>query len=327
MAILVTGGAGYIGSHMVLDLLDAGEDVVVLDDLSTGFQWAVPEQAPLIVGDVGDQQLVSSLIRQHDVSEIFHFAASAIVFESVRDPLTYYLNNTANSRNLIEVAVDAGISRLIFSSTCAVYGNPPSLPVTEETPTAPTSPYGASKMMTEMIIRDVARAYPLNYVILRYFNVAGADPKMRSGQSSKVSTHLIKTAVQAALGLRPSLEVYGTDYQTADGTCIRDYIHVTDLVNAHRGAMNYLRVGGQSTTVNCGYGRGFSVLEVVDAVKRVAKTKLEIIVAPRREGDPAQIVASVARAKELLRWEPKFDELDAIVSHALSWEQHLIAKH
>jgi UDP-glucose 4-epimerase len=326
MTVLVTGGAGYIGSHTVYELLDAGERVLVLDNLSTGFLSALPDPALAVIGDVGDQALVASLIDAHRIDAIVHFAGSIVVPESVRDPLGYYRNNTVNSRALIEAAIKGGVSHFIFSSTAAVYGNPARVPVAEDAPLAPVSPYGWSKLMTEVMLRDAAAAHGLGYVTLRYFNVAGADPKLRTGQSTPNATHLIKVAVQAALGLRPLLEVFGTDYPTPDGTCIRDYIHVTDLARAHRAALDYLRGGGASTTLNCGYGRGYSVLEVVDAVRRAAGAELPVRMAARRPGDPASIVAQAVRIRNLLRWTPEFDNLDTIVGHALAWERRLVAE-
>jgi UDP-glucose 4-epimerase len=323
MTILVTGGAGYIGSHMAHMLVDAGERVVVLDNLSTGFEWAVPKGVPLVVAETGDPVRVAALIAEHRVDTIIHFAASIVVPDSVRDPLSYYRNNTVNSRALLEAAVNGGVRRFIFSSTAAVYGNPETVPVDENAQLAPMSPYGNSKLMTETMLKDVGAACDLTYVILRYFNVAGADPTMRTGQSTVGATHLIKVAVEAALGKRPKLEVYGTDYDTPDGTCIRDYIHVTDLASAHMAALTYLRTGGSSATFNCGYGHGYSVLEVVDAVKRVSGRDFEVVRAPRRAGDPAMIVADSARIRAQLGWVPRFDDLDTIVGHALAWEQRL----
>jgi UDP-glucose 4-epimerase len=326
MSILVTGGAGYIGSHMVLALLDAGEDVVVIDDLSTGFRWAVAEPARLIVGDVGDSALVRQVLTEQSVEAVIHFAGSIVVPESVADPLGYYLNNTCKSRTLIECAVKTGVPHFIFSSTAAVYGMPEQNPVSEDARLEPISPYGSSKLMTEVMLRDTAAAHDLRYVALRYFNVAGADPEMRSGQSTPAATHLIKVAVQTALGLRPRLDVFGTDYPTPDGTCIRDYIHVSDLVDAHMAALRYLRAGGNSQVMNCGYGNGFSVLQVIDSVKRVSGRNFPVHSVERRPGDPAAIVAGVERIGGLLGWTPKYDDLDLIVSHALNWESGLSEK-
>jgi UDP-glucose 4-epimerase len=323
MTILVTGGAGYIGSHMVHALVDAGERVVVLDNLSTGFPWAVAKGASLVVGDTGDQALVARVIAEHGVTEIIHFAASIVVPDSVADPLGYYRNNTANSRALIECAVKGGVRRFIFSSTAAVYGNPATIPIGEDDPTCPMSPYGSSKLMTEIMLRDAGAAHGLDYVILRYFNVAGADPKLRTGQSTRGATHLIKVAAETALGKRAKIDVYGTDYPTPDGTCIRDYIHVTDLVRAHADALAYLRGGGRPVTLNCGYGHGFSVLDVIETVKRVSGVDFRVDYAGKRPGDPAQIVAKSDRIRQTLGWRPQFDDLTTIVAHALAWERTL----
>jgi UDP-glucose 4-epimerase len=323
MTVLVTGGAGYIGSHMVHALVDAGERVVVLDNLTTGFDWAVAKGASLVIGETGDQPRVAALIAEHRVDAVIHFAASIIVPDSVRDPLGYYRNNTVNSRALIETVVKAGVRHFIFSSTAAVYGNPERVPVREDDPTVPTSPYGSSKLMTEIMLRDAGAAHGLGYVILRYFNVAGADPLSRTGQSTREATHLIKVAVETALGLRPKMDVFGTDYPTPDGTCIRDYIHVSDLVRAHSDALGYLRGGGASATLNCGYGRGFSVLDVIETVKRVSNVDFKVELAGRRAGDPTHIVAASDRARATLNWQPRFDDLQTIVTHALAWERKL----
>ena len=323
MAVLVTGGAGYIGSHMVYELLDAAEDVVILDNLSTGFRWAIPERVPLYDGDTGDLDLARSIIARHEVDAIIHFAASIVVPDSVADPLGYYRNNTANSRTLIEAAVSSGVKHFIFSSTAAVYGNPKSVPVAEDATPDPMSPYGSSKLMTEIILRDTAFAHPLKYAVLRYFNVAGADPQMRTGQSTPAATHLIKVAVQTALGMRKKMDVFGTDYPTPDGTCIRDYIHVSDLARAHSDALHYLRDGGDSATFNCGYGHGFSVLEVIETVKRISGMDFRVEMSARRPGDPAQIVAASDKARGTLHWQPRYDDLDTIVATALEWEQKL----
>ena len=325
MAVLVTGGAGYIGSHMVHALVDAGERVVVLDNMSTGFPWAVASGATLAVAESGDQPRVAALIAEHGIDAIIHFAASVVVPESVLRPLAYYRNNMVNSRALIEAAVVSGVRYFIFSSTAAVYGNPERVPVSEEDPAVPLSPYGRSKLMTEMMLEDAGAAHGLHYGVLRYFNVAGADPLARTGQSTRGATHLIKVAVETAFGLRPKMDVYGTDYQTPDGTCIRDYIHVWDLVRAHSQALAYLRAGGRSITVNCGYGRGFSVLEVIETVKQVSGIDFKVEIAGRRPGDPARIVAAADRARATLHWKPEFDNLPTIVSHALAWERKLQA--
>lgn len=324
MAVLVTGGAGYIGSHMVLALLDAGhEEVVVLDDLSTGFDWAVPEGVKLVVGDVADQALVTQTILQHRIDALAHFAAKIVVPDSVADPLGYYLANTVKTRSLIEAAVRAGVKHVIFSSTAAVYGEPDVTPVPEDLPLRPINPYGRSKLMSEWMIADAAAAHGFSYVVLRYFNVAGADPEGRSGQSTPNATHLIKVATQAALGQRARLDVFGTDYPTPDGSCLRDYIQVSDLAEAHRLALDHLRSGGESLTLNCGYGRGYSVLEVVEVVKRISGRDFEVRLCPRRAGDPAQIVAEAARIRERLGWQPRHDDLDAIIGQALAWEERL----
>jgi UDP-glucose 4-epimerase len=298
---------------------------VVLDNLSTGFRWALPAAVPLVVGETGDQACVASVIAEHRVDAIIHFAASIVVPESVADPLGYYRNNTVNSRALIETAVRTGVRHFIFSSTAAVYGNPLHIPIGEDDPTIPVSPYGSSKLMTEIMLRDAAAAHGLSYIILRYFNVAGADPLLRTGQSTKGATHLIKVAVETAIGLRPMMEVFGTDYETPDGTCIRDYIHVCDLVRAHADALRHLRSSRPSLTLNCGYGRGFSVLEVIDTVKRVAGIDFKVVTGDRRPGDPARIVADGTRIRSLLGFSPQFDDLTTIVDHALKWERRRVS--
>jgi UDP-glucose 4-epimerase len=323
MAILVSGGAGYIGSHMVLELLDRGEKVVVLDDLSTGFWWAVPPEAVFVKGDMGDQALVERTIAEHGISEIAHFAARIVVPDSVSDPLGYYLNNTVKTRALLESAVRTGVRHVIFSSTAAVYGEPPVSPVPEEIALNPINPYGRSKLMSEWMLADTARAHGLSYVALRYFNVAGADPRGRSGQSSAGATHLIKVASQAALGQRAGLEIFGTDYPTPDGTCVRDYIHVTDLARAHLAALDHLRAGGDSLTLNCGYGRGYSVKDVVQVVKKVAGVDFPVKLSPRRAGDPASLIAKADRIRNELGWRPEHDDLTEIVTQALAWEESL----
>ena len=327
MTVLVTGGAGYIGSHMVLALTDANEKVVVLDNLSTGFEWAIAPQAKLVKGDIADEELVGRVIKEHSVDAIVHFAGSIVVPDSVTDPLGYYNNNTVKSRALMAAAVQGGVKNFIFSSTAAVYGNPESMPVFETARPAPISPYGTSKLMTELMLRDSHLAYGLNYVALRYFNVAGADPKGRSGQSTPRATHLIKVACQTVLGQRASMDVFGTDYPTPDGTCLRDYIHVSDLIAAHMSALAHLRKSGESGIFNCGYGKGYSVLEVIRAVEKTAGKPVNHVLGPRRAGDPAGIVAGADRVREILGWEPKYADLDLIVRSALNWEEHLARRN
>jgi UDP-glucose 4-epimerase len=321
MSVLVTGGAGYIGSHMVLELLDAGEEVVVIDNLSTGYRWAVAPGAKLIVADIADTDLVKAAIRDHGITAIIHFAGSIVVPKSVADPLGYYLNNTVKSRGLIAAAVESGVKNFIFSSTAAVYGNPKENPVSETAELTPMSPYGSSKLMTEIMLADTARAHDFRFVALRYFNVAGADPKGRSGQSTPRATHLIKVACETAVGKRSQMEVFGTDYPTADGTCIRDYIQVSDLAAAHLVALKYLRSGGASDIFNCGYSKGYSVHEVIAAVKRASGSDFNVVLSPRRAGDPAAIVAGSAKIRETLGWWPQHDNLDEIVAQALNWER------
>jgi UDP-glucose 4-epimerase len=324
MTVLVTGGAGYIGSHMVLALVEAGENVVVVDNLSTGFSTFLPEGVPLFIGDAGDENLVEGVIEQHSVDSIIHFAGSVVVPDSMRDPLGYYRNNTFTTRNLLNAAVRSGISRFIFSSTAAVYGNPDQMPVPETAPTRPLSPYGFSKLMSEIMLHDVASAHGMKYVVLRYFNVAGADPQGRVGLATVGATHLLKIAVEAATGQRAKIDVFGTDYPTPDGSCIRDFIHVSDLAQAHRAALSYLRGGGDSVTLNCGYGRGYSVLETIEAVRRISGRNFAVQYAARRPGDIMTMVADTSRMHSLLDWTPQYDDLDTIATHALAWEEKLL---
>lgn len=321
--VLVTGGAGYIGSHVLHALTDAGIPAVTIDNLSTGRRAAVPDAVPLIEGDVGSAELLEQVMCRYGVDAVMHFAGSIVVPESVEKPLAYYRNNTANSLTLLDACVRLGIDQVVFSSTAAVYGVTDRVPIDEETPTAPINPYGASKLMTEQMLRDAGPAYGLRSVILRYFNVAGADAAGRTGQATPTATHLIKVACQALLGRRPALSLFGTDYPTADGTCIRDYIHVSDLAEAHVLALLHLRRGGESLTLNCGYGRGASVLEVVRTLEEVSGEKVPVVVADRRAGDPPQLVAGADRIRERLGWVPKHDRLDEIVRSALAWERSL----
>ena len=325
-AVLVTGGAGYIGSHVVRQLGEAGERIVVLDNLSTGFENAVL-YGDLVIGDTGDRALVSQLLKDFDVGAVMHFAAHTIVPESVSNPLKYYGNNTCSSRNLLACCAEAGVEHIIFSSTAAVYGIPSSELATEESPTAPINPYGTSKLMTEWMLRDLSLASNLRHIALRYFNVAGSDPECRIGQSTEKATLLIKVACEAAVGKRDHVSIFGTDYPTPDGTGIRDYIHVEDLASAHLAALKHLRKGGASATLNCGYGHGYSVREVLDAVQRVNGKSLEIHEEPRRAGDPPSLVAGVSRIHETLDWQPKFDDLDFIVRTSLQWERKLLEKY
>lgn len=324
MTVLVTGGAGYIGSHTVRALADNGESVVVIDNLSTGFSAFLPESVPLFIGDAADENLVEGVIDAHGVDAIIHFAGSIVVPESMRDPLGYYRNNTMTTRNLLSAAVRHNVKRFIFSSTAAVYGNPEHVPVPEQAPTRPTSPYGSSKLMTEIMLHDVAAAHGLNYVVLRYFNVAGADPDCRIGLATAGATHLLKIAVEAATGQRAKIDVFGADYPTPDGSCIRDFIHVSDLAEAHRSALTYLRNGGRPATLNCGYGRGYSVIEVIDAVRRVSGRNFAVQVADRRPGDIMTMIADTTRIHATLDWTPRFANLDTIVAHALAWEEKLV---
>lgn len=322
MAVLVTGAAGYIGSHMVLELLDAGETPVALDNLSTGRREAVPAGVPFFAGEVADTELTARVIRDHAIDTIIHFAARISVPESVSDPLGYYLNNTASTRTLIETAVRNGVERFIFSSTATIYGDAAVSPIPEETPLAPINPYGWSKLMVEQMLRDSAHAHGLRFAILRYFNVAGADPLGRAGQSTPTS-HLIKVALATALGHRPQVDIFGQDYPTPDGTCLRDYVHVSDLARAHSLALAHLRAGADNLTLNCGYGRGSSVRDVIAAARAVTGQPIQTRDVPRRAGDPASLIAGNARVTAL-GWQPRFDDLALIVRHAWEWEQRLI---
>ena len=322
--VLVTGGAGYIGSHAVLALKDAGWPVAVIDNLTTGFTFAVPDGVPFYQGDISDDALLQRIFAEQGIRAVMHFAGSIIVPESVENPLKYYHNNTACSRSLIASAVAAGVPHFIFSSTAATYGSPEVSPVSEDSPKLPINPYGMSKLMTEIMLADTARAHPINYCALRYFNVAGADPQARTGQSTAGATHLIKVAVEAALGKRDKVAVFGTDFDTPDGTGVRDYIHVSDLAAAHVLALEALIADpAQSLTMNAGYGRGFSVLEVLDAVDRVTNLKINRELGPRRAGDPASLISDNQRIKATLPWVPAYADLDTIVGHALAWERRL----
>ncbi len=325
MAILITGGAGYIGSHMVYALLDRGEDVVVLDNLSTGNRGLVPQEAHFVQGDAGDGALVRQLIAECGIGAIIHFAGSIVVPESVADPLAYYANNTMAARNLIEAAIAGGVRHFVFSSTAAVYGGEHEGLIAETARTSPINPYGRSKLMTEWMLEDSARAFDFRYVALRYFNVAGADPHGRTGQSSPRATHLIKRGCQAALGRIAQLDIFGADYPTPDGTGVRDYIHVSDLAEAHALALNYLRDGGAPIIMNCGYGHGSSVREVIAAIERVTGHRLAVREAPRRAGDPPSLVADASLIRKTLGWKPEHDDLEEIVGHAFAWEQRLNA--
>lgn len=322
--VLVTGGAGYIGSHAVLALIDAGHRPVVIDNLVTGFRWAIAAEAAFYEGDISDTALIQKIISNEQIDAVMHFAGSVVVPESVENPLKYYNNNTAKSRSLIDSAVAGGVRHMIFSSTAATYGIPESSPVREDMPTVPINPYGTSKLMTEMMLRDVAAAHDFNYCALRYFNVAGADPLCRTGQSTVGATHLLKIAVEAALGKRASVSVFGTDYATEDGTGVRDYIHVSDLASAHVIALEALVADPtRSHTLNCGYGHGYSVMQVLDAVDRVTNNKLDRKMEGRRAGDPDALISDNTAIKERLGWKPQYDDLDQIVQHALAWERRL----
>ena len=323
--ILVTGGAGYIGSHVVAMLGEAGERVVTLDNLSTGFAESVL-YGDLVVGDTGDPDVVTAVLREHDVDTVMHFAAKTIVPESVAKPLLYYDNNTAATRNLLQCCDEAGVRHFVFSSTAAVYGNPAGGVCGEDSPVAPINPYGTSKLMSEWMLRDLAAASALRYVSLRYFNVAGSDPAGRIGQSTEKATLLIKVAAETAIGKRPSISIFGTDYPTPDGSGVRDYIHVSDLADAHLKALAYLRADGDSTVLNCGYGHGFSVREVLQMVGKVSGKKLHIEEQPRRAGDPPMLIARAERIRNVLGWTPQHDDLETIVKTALDWERRLLAR-
>ncbi|MEN3931155.1 UDP-glucose 4-epimerase GalE [Microvirga sp. W0021] len=326
MTVLVTGGAGYIGSHTALALLDAGEKVVVLDDLSTGFDFMIPEQATFVKGDIGDQDCVETIIKQYGITAVIHFASKIVVSESVSQPLEYYETNTSKSRNLIETVTRCDVKHFIFSSTAAVYGEPEKTPIREDVYLSPINPYGRSKLMVEWMLADAAKVSGLGTVVLRYFNVAGADPAGRSGETTLPATHLVKLAARAALGKRDGLSVFGTDYATPDGSCVRDYVHVSDLAAAHVAALNHLRTGGENLTLNCGYGHGFSVLEVIEIVKRISGNDFPVKHEERRPGDPAALVADGSKIQTLLGWEPQYDDLEAMANHALAWEKKLVAR-
>jgi UDP-glucose 4-epimerase len=323
MTILVTGGAGYIGGHMGLALMDAGERFVVLDDMSNGVPYAVPAGVDLVVGSTGDYERVLQVIRDYDVDTVLHFAAALINPDLYQRPLEYYRVNAANARALLQAVSDGGVDKFIYSATSAVYGNPKVNPVSEAGETAPTTPYGKSKLVTEHMLKDLSDVSRLKYVCLRYFNVAGADPKARFGQSSTKSTLLVQIAVQCALGLRNGLEIFGTDYDTPDGTCIRDYLHVTDLIDAHIRALEHLRSGGDNLTLNVGYGHGYSVRQIIETAKRVTGRDFAVREGPRRRGDPVEVVADASLIRETLGWEPKLDDIETIVRHAYAWELQL----
>lgn len=322
--VLVTGGAGYIGSHAVLALLDAGWPVAVIDDLSTGFRRAVPQHVPFYEGNIDDEALLKRIFAEQGTRAVLHFAGSIVVPESVSDPLKYYLNNVVRSRALMAAAVECGVAHFVFSSTATVYGEAGIRPLSELDPVQPVNPYGASKAMTERMLADVSAAHPMNHAVLRYFNVAGADPQARTGQATAGATHLIKVAVEAVTGKRDGVSVYGTDYPTPDGTGLRDYIHVTDLAAAHVDALAALIAAPtRSLTLNVGYGRGFSVLDVLDAVDQLTNRPLKRTLAPRRPGDVASLVSDNSRILSTLPWRPRYDELATIVNHALAWERRL----
>ena len=326
MSTLVTGGAGYIGSHVVYALLDAGREPVVIDDLSTGVAENLPDEVPLTVANCGDREVVGRLIEEHEVTDCIHFAGSTVVPESVAQPLDYYENNTCVARNLIEACVDGGVGRFVFSSTAAIYGDLDEVPVGEEAPKDPLNPYGRSKWMVEQILEDTAHAHgDFEYCALRYFNVAGADPEGRTGHAKPTSSTLIKVTTETALGLRDRIEIFGTDYPTRDGTGVRDYIHVSDLADAHLAALRHLEDGGESAALNCGYGRGYSVREVIDVVKEVSGVDFEVRETARRPGDPAKSIADPSRIRDLLDWEPQREALETIVADGLAWEKQQLS--
>ena len=322
-SVLVTGGAGYIGSHVVRQLRDSGEPVIVLDSMATGFRQAVLD-APLVVGDTGNVELVDRILREHRIDTVMHFAAHTVVPESVADPLKYYRNNTCSTRSLLECCARAGVRNFVFSSTAAVYGIPAGGIADENSPTVPINPYGTSKLMSEWMLRDLAATSSLRYVVLRYFNVAGSDPKGRIGQATRNATLLTKVSCEAAVGKRAGVSIFGTDYPTPDGTGVRDYIHVEDLADAHLRALDYLRQGGDSVTLNCGYGHGYSVREVIAMVERIAGRALSIREEPRRAGDPPTLIARAEKVRSILRWQPRYDSLETIVTTALDWERQLL---
>jgi UDP-glucose 4-epimerase len=326
--VLVTGGAGYIGSHAVLALKDAGWSVAVIDDLSNGVRGAVPDDVPFHEGSIADRALLDRVLAEHRIGAIMHFAGSIVVPESVENPLLYYGNNTVATHSLLSAAVASGVKHFLFSSTAAVYGAPEKVPVGEDDQKEPINPYGSSKLMTEWMLRDASAAYPFNYGALRYFNVAGADPRGRTGQQGKGSTHLIKVAVETAVGLRDHISVFGTDYDTPDGTCIRDYIHVSDLAAAHVAALEWLIANpGENLTANCGYGRGLSVLEVLNAVDRLTNQPIKRVMEGRRAGDPPMLISANQHILETLDWRPQFEDINTIVGHALAWERRLLNRN
>ena len=326
MAILVTGGAGYIGGHMALRLADRGQKIVILDDMSNGVPWAIPDGVQLVVGSTGDYDLVLSIIRENEIDTILHFAATLIMSSLYDKPLEYYRINAANSLALLQAAADGGVQKCIYSATSAGYGEPEVNPIPETAKIAPTTPYGKSKLMTEYMLQDIAQTSGMKYVALRYFNVAGADPDGRYGQSTTKSTLLVQIAVQCALGVRDGLDIYGTDYPTPDGTCVRDYLHVNDLIDAHELALDHLDKGGENLTLNVGYGHGYSVRDIVDTVKQVTGRDFEVREGPRRLGDPVHVVAQADRIRKELGWQPRLDDIKMIVEHAVRWEEVLAQK-